>query len=330
MVLTSTCHRDEIDSVFEWLSEDSEVSIEAVVEEAETVQLRSDPGPSTRPDGSGGANSERARKGASDSGSIRVGIDKVDTLINMVGELVITQSMLSQIGQAPDASALERMRDGLLQLERNTRELQESVMRIRMVPMSFAFGRVPRVVHDVAAKLGKKVHLEVLGEQTELDKTVMERIHDPLVHIVRNSLDHGLEGPVERIAAGKSEFGTIRLNAYHHGGNIVIEVSDDGRGLDIPKIEAKCRDRGLLAEGETLSPEAAAEMICAPGFSTADQVTEVSGRGVGMDVVKRNIVELGGSIGIQSQSGVGMTITIRLPLTLAILDGQTIRVGSEK
>ena len=318
--------------VFDWVTDVAEITAEPLTL---AVEPESGAAPTPAADEPSTAAPEKAaapasRKGGADAGSIRVNIDKVDSLINMVGELVITQSMLSQVGQSFDESAITRLRDGLVQLERNTRELQESVMRIRMVPMSFVFGRIPRVLHDVAGKLGKRVRLDVSGEQTELDKTVLERIYDPLVHIVRNSLDHGLETPDERAQTGKPEVGCISLHAYHHGGNIVIEVSDDGRGLDVEKIRKKCVERGLLSEGETLLPEQAAEMVMHPGFSTADEVTEVSGRGVGMDVVKANVDELGGSIAIESEHGKGTTITIRLPLTLAILDGQTVCVGEEK
>ncbi|MCA8950881.1 MAG: chemotaxis protein CheA [Planctomycetes bacterium] len=318
--------RDEVAETFEWVCDDAEIAIdrlESAMPDAAGASPVVVPPPS-------GARAGSPRAAGGDSGSIRVNIEKVDELINMVGELVITQSMLSQIGQSFDESMLGRLRDGLAQLDRNTRELQESVMRVRMVPMSFAFGRLPRVVHDVSSRLDKQVELDVAGEQTELDKTVMERLHDPLVHIVRNSLDHGLETPAERRAAGKPETGRIRLNAFHHGDSIVIEIQDDGRGLDLARIVAKCRERGLIAADEDLAPERAAEMIFAPGFSTAEHVTEVSGRGVGMDVVKRNIDELGGSISVDSTAGAGTTISIRLPLTLAILDGQTVRIGVER
>jgi two-component system chemotaxis sensor kinase CheA len=271
-------------------------------------------------------------KDAKESVSIRVSIDKVDALINMVGELVITQSMLSQFGEDTDqfnVSHLEKLRDGLSQLERNTRELQESVMRIRMLPISFSFQRFPRLVHDLRGKLGKKVELKISGEQTELDKTVMEKIGDPLVHLVRNSMDHGIEPPQARLAAGKSETGLIHLNAYHQGGNIVIEVSDDGAGLNKEKLLTKARERGFVKDNETLSDEQIYEQIFQPGFSTANEISDVSGRGVGMDVVRKNIKALGGRVDVASVEGQGTTFTIRLPLTLAILDGQSVRVGQE-
>jgi len=261
--------------------------------------------------------------------SIRVGTDKVDSLVNMVGELVITQSMLSQIGENFTPEMLPLLIDGLAQLERNTREMQEGIMRIRMLPISFAFNRFPRLVHDMTDKMGKKVELKLTGEQTELDKTVMEKIGDPLVHLVRNSLDHGLETPEVRLAAGKDETGTLQLKAFHQGGNIVIEIHDDGAGLNEEKILSKAIEKGLVNEGDVLSPEKIHELIFLPGFSTADTVTDVSGRGVGMDVVRKNISSLGGTVEVFSKRGEGSVFTIRLPLTLAIMDGQTIRVADE-
>lgn len=261
--------------------------------------------------------------------SIRVGIEKVDALINMVGELVITQSMLSQLGDDFDINKLDKLRNGLAQLERNTRELQENVMRIRMLPISFAFNRFPRMVHDLTQKLGKKVELKMSGEHTELDKTVMEKIGDPLVHLVRNSLDHGVERPEIRRAAGKPESGTVHLHAYHQGGNILIEITDDGAGLNRERILAKAIERGLITSAEGMDDASVYDLIFQPGFSTADVVSDVSGRGVGMDVVRRNIRELGGTVEVKSEIGKGSTFTIRLPLTLAILDGQLVRVGKE-
>jgi two-component system, chemotaxis family, sensor kinase CheA len=261
--------------------------------------------------------------------SIRVSTTKVDHLINLVGELVITQSMLSRFADGCDPSELDKLRDGLTQLTRNTRELQESVMQIRMLPISFAFNRFPRLVHDLSRKLAKKVELKLSGEGTELDKTVLEKISDPLVHLVRNALDHGLEKPEARLAAGKSETGVLELNAFHEGGNIVIEVRDDGGGLDRARILARARERGLVAQDAELGEDQIHNLIFAPGFSTAEVVSDVSGRGVGMDVVRRNIQDLGGHVHIHSVEGKGSTIRIRLPLTLAILDGQLVRVGQE-
>jgi len=269
-----------------------------------------------------------------EGGSIRVNIDKVDAIIDLVGELVITQSMLGQFSEEVEREGfnltmLQRLRDGLAQLERNSRELQENVMRIRMLPISMIFNRFPRMVHDLAYKLGKKVELRITGENTEVDKTVLEKLGDPLVHIVRNALDHGLEGPEERRAAGKPETGALRLHAYHKGGNIIIEISEDGRGIDKDKVLAKAQSLGLVGENEALSDEAVIDLIFRPGFSTAEQVSDISGRGVGMDVVKRNIQELGGQLEVKSIKGKGTTFTIRLPLTLSIMDGQLIAVGEQ-
>lgn len=265
--------------------------------------------------------------------SIRVGTDKIDQLINLVGELVITQSMLGQLGEGDSKDftqeKLLRLQEGLSQLEQNTRELQESVMRIRMLPISFSFSRFPRMVRDLSQRLNKKIDLVLQGEQTELDKTVMEKIGDPLVHLVRNSVDHGIETPEVRVKKGKPETGKVILNAYHQGGNVVIEIKDDGAGLNKERILAKAIENGVVQPGDTLSDEQINDLIFQPGFSTAAEVSDVSGRGVGMDVVRRNIQELNGSVDVKSTVGAGSTFTIRLPLTLAILDGQLVRVGEE-
>ncbi len=271
-----------------------------------------------------------ARKAAStEPTSIRVGIDKIDTLINLVGELVITQSMLGEMGEQIETCDLEKLREGFVQLERHTRELQENVMKIRMVPISNVFNRLPRTVHDLSARLGKKLDLVMRGEQTELDKTVMERIGDPLVHLVRNSVDHGVELPEQRLAAGKPERGLLELCAYHANGDVVIEIHDDGAGLNTGKILAKAREKGLVGPEERPSDAEVHQLIFHPGFSTADQVSDISGRGVGMDVVRQNIRELGGAVDIVSEAGKGSTFTIRLPLTLAIVDGQLLRVADQ-
>ncbi|MCW8910259.1 MAG: chemotaxis protein CheA, partial [Gammaproteobacteria bacterium] len=273
-----------------------------------------------------GDNKKAANAGSS---SIRVSIDKIDDLINMVGELVITQSMLSLLGEDFTMENLEKLQDGLGQLERHTREMQESVMMIRMLPISFSFSRFPRLVRDLSTQMGKKIDLVMSGENTEIDKTLIEKIGDPLVHLVRNSLDHGIEMPADRIAAGKNETGTINLNAYHKGGNIVIEITDDGKGIDPDAVLNKAIEKGLVPPGANLSNQQINELIFQAGFSTAKEITDVSGRGVGMDVVRKNIASLGGAVEIQSEFGKGSTFTIRLPLTLAILDGQTVIVGDE-
>ncbi len=268
-----------------------------------------------------------AAAAAADS-SIRVSVEKVDQLINLVGELVITQAMLLQTAVQMQDAAPERLVSGLAQLERNTRDLQESVMSIRMLPISFVFSRFPRVVRDLSGKLGKQVELKTSGETTELDKSLIERITDPLTHLIRNSLDHGIESPENRIAAGKSPVGTITLKAYHQGGNIVIEVGDDGAGLNRQKILAKAREKGLQVSDQ-MSDSEVFGLIFEAGFSTAEQVTDVSGRGVGMDVVRRNIQAMGGRVEIESMPGIGTRMTVRLPLTLAILDGMSVAVGQQ-
>ena len=265
----------------------------------------------------------------SDTASIRVDTGKIDKLINLVGELVITQSMLSDLGSRFEIRQLPVLLERMAQLERNTREIQERVMGIRMLPIGTAFSRFPRLVRDLSAKTGKKVQLVLSGEETELDKTVIESIGDPLTHLVRNSADHGLEGPEERLDNNKPEVGTIRLNAFHEGGNICITVEDDGRGLNREKIIAKAVKQGLIGETEQLSDDQIWPLIFKPGFSTAEKITDISGRGVGMDVVKRNIEELGGTVTIKTAEGRGTVFTLKLPLTLAIIEGMTVRVGRE-
>ncbi|EHP38957.1 chemotaxis protein CheW [Cupriavidus basilensis OR16] len=265
---------------------------------------------------------------AQESGSIRVPTEKVDQIINLVGELVITQSMLAQTASALDPVLFDRLFSGMGQLERNARDLQEAVMSIRMMPMDYVFSRFPRLVRDLAGKLGKQIDLVTFGKATELDKSLIERIIDPLTHLVRNSLDHGIETPDLRVAAGKEPTGQLILSAQHHGGNIVIEVSDDGGGLRRDKILAKALQNGLPVS-ESISDEEVWQLIFAPGFSTAEAVTDLSGRGVGMDVVKRNIQEMGGHVEVTSRPGLGTTTRIVLPLTLAILDGMSVKVGAE-
>jgi len=322
--------RADLDEVFDWVDSrcrleftpktDSAAAAPAQAEPAQAEQAQAEQAPDTR----AGAHVQKA-----ESGSIRVATEKLDNIINLVGELLITQSMLSGFADGIGPGELDRLRQGLSQLARNTRELQESVMQIRMLPISFAFNRFPRLVHDLSRKLGKKVDLKLTGENTELDKTVLEKIGDPLVHLVRNALDHGLEIPERRAAAGKRETGTLELSAFHEGGNIIIEVRDDGAGLNKAKILSKARERGLVPADQELTDEQVDNLIFMPGFSTADQISDVSGRGVGMDVVRRNINDLGGYVQISSKEGRGSTIRIRLPLTLAILDGQLVRVGKE-
>ncbi len=344
ITLSGDISREQIDEIFEWVDGDCDLVVEALGARQESPLPQSADTPKApaaaplaggsdedRRSGDDRRKTDRRTTAAADT-SIRVSINKIDEIINMVGELVITQSMLGQFGtevEEFDSGMIEKLRDGLSQLERNTRDLQESVMRIRMLPISFSFNRFPRLVHDLSAKLGKKIDLKISGESTELDKTVMEKIGDPLVHLVRNSLDHGIEMPDERAAKGKPETGVVHLNAYHQGGHIIIEISDDGGGLPTDKILSKARQRGLVGEGETLSHEETLQLIFEPGFSTAETVSDVSGRGVGMDVVRRNIKDLGGSIEVRSERDQGSKFTIRLPLTLAILDGQLLKVSDE-
>ena len=327
--------RADLDAVFDWLDGDCELAIaplaaapvEAVVATPVPVAAATPAAETPAPAREATAASSA---GHADGGSIRVGIDKVDALIDMMGELVITQSMLSDIGEHFDLSQLERLREGLAQLERNTRELQDSVMRIRMLPIGSVFNRFPRLVRDLERKLGKQVRLELHGEHTELDKTVLEKIGDPMVHLVRNAIDHGLEMPEQRRAAGKSETGTLTLDAHHEGSNIIVRISDDGAGLNHERIRAKAVERGLVSAAQPLSDDEVAELIFQPGFSTAAQATDLSGRGVGMDVVRRNVRDLGGSVGVKSVAGQGSVFTIALPLTLAIIDGLVTTVGAER
>jgi two-component system chemotaxis sensor kinase CheA len=296
-----------------------------------------DPGPASAPEAaSREAPAPRAAAprpdvkaaGSQESSTLRVSVDKVDQLINLVGELVITQAMLAQNSKGLDSAVHQQLSSGLADLERNTRDLQEAVMSIRMIPMSLVFNRFPRMLRDLAGRLGKKVELVQVCEATELDKGLVEKITDPLTHLVRNSCDHGIELPAERLARGKPEHGTIMLIASHQGGSIVIEVRDDGKGLNRGKLLKKARERGLEVS-DSMSDAEVCNLIFSPGFSTADEVTDVSGRGVGMDVVKKNITALGGTVEIDSAEGHGMTVRVRLPLTLAIMDGMSVGVGDE-
>ena len=274
------------------------------------------------------ARGEKPAARSSESTSIRVAVEKVDQLINLVGELVITQSMLAQRSNELDPVTHGDLITSMGQLQRNARDLQESVMSIRMMPMEYVFSRFPRLVRDLASKLNKQIELTLMGSSTELDKSLIERIIDPLTHLVRNSLDHGIELPENRVASGKSPVGNLILSAEHQGGNICIEVTDEGAGLNRERILAKAISQGM-AVNENMTDEEVGMLIFAPGFSTAEQVTDVSGRGVGMDVVKRNIQEMGGHVEIQSKQGAGTTIRILLPLTLAILDGMSVKVADE-
>jgi len=353
LTLRGDIARADIDEQFSWVEDEALIEITPLAAEASadaapvaakpTLSLvRSNPAdavatpaaaavPAAAPAAGAAGAAAGASRASSEGSSIRVGTEKIDALINLVGELVITQAMLTQQASALDPVQFEKLLHGLSQLDRNTRMLQEAVMATRMLPMEAVFSRFPRVVRDLAAKLNKQVRLVTVGEQTELDKSVIEKITDPLNHLVRNSLDHGLELPDARIAAGKDATGTIRLSASHAGGHIVIEVADDGRGLDRARIVAKAQANGLItaAQAETMPDNDVWQLIFSPGFSTAEKVTDVSGRGVGMDVVKKNIQALGGQVELSSEAGRGSRTLIRLPLTLAILDGMTVAVAGE-
>ena len=340
--LFTTAGRDQVEEHFAWLSAACEVKIApipAAVPATEMLVIAPAGNSTAAPPALENPEPRAARPirnsnakmptVAAESSSIRVKIEKVDALINLVGELVITQSMLNRYSRNFDFTQIDTLRQGLEQLERNTRDLQESIMQVRMMPINSTFSRFPRLVRDACSNLGKEVELRVSGEGTELDKTVLEKIADPLVHLVRNSLDHGLEMPDVRRAAGKPETGVLTLSAFHEGGNIIIEISDDGAGIDKEKVLSKARSRGLVGDDEELSDEQINDLIFLPGLSTADELSDLSGRGVGMDVVRRNIAELGGQVSVHSVSCEGSTITIRLPLTLAILDGQLVQVGQQ-
>jgi len=316
--LSGSVTRDAITEVFSWVAGDCELEVEPIPDRLTSVE-----NPSAAPRG---ADDDQAKARGT---SIRVSTVKMDTLVDIVGELVITQTMLNQTVAQFGPDSLPQLSAGLTQLERNLRQLQENVMRIRMLPIGFVFNRLPRLVRDIGQQLGKQVELKISGESTELDKTVIERISDPLLHMVRNSLDHGIETPQERRAAGKPETACIRIDASQHGGHVMVEVQDDGRGLDQDKIFKRALERGLVAANATLSAEQIAELVFLPGFTTTDSVSDLSGRGVGLDVVRSNICSLGGNIDVHSQAGHGTHFTIRLPLTLAILDGLGVEVGSQ-
>jgi two-component system chemotaxis sensor kinase CheA len=338
--LNSQCSPDDIIAVCCFVIDEKQIAVEAVAAArrrphrrcaapapvAAPARAPAHPPPRRAPRKRKGQ--ARRRRAQPDSGSIRVPTEKVDQIINLVGELVITQSMLAQTASSLDPVLFDRLFSGMGQLERNARDLQEAVMSIRMMPMDYVFSRFPRLVRDLASKLGKQIDLVTFGKATELDKSLIERIIDPLTHLVRNSLDHGIETPEKRVAAGKEPTGQLILSAQHAGGNIVIEVSDDGGGLNRERILAKAMQNGLPVS-ESMTDDEVWQLIFAPGFSTAEVVTDVSGRGVGMDVVKRNIQEMGGHVEISSRAGLGTTTRIVLPLTLAILDGMSVRTGEE-
>ena len=310
-------NQEQIEEVFAWVEGDCKLDIINQTEQRSTSDRRQIDRASGR------------RKTDKEQRSIRVSTDKVDELLNLVGELVITQSILSSVCTSHGSETSDRLHECLEQLERNTRDLQEQTMSIRMLPVDNAFQRIPRIVHDLSIAQGKDVELELSGKSTELDKTVLEKIGDPLVHLVRNAIDHGIESPEVRVSAGKPKQGVISIKATHEGGHIVLRISDDGKGIDPEKILASAINKKLVDKEDNLSDAQIINLIFQPGFSTAAVVSDISGRGVGMDVVKQNITDLGGSVEIWSKKGIGSTFTIKLPLTLAILDGQIVTVGDQ-
>lgn len=328
--LMSRAPHEEVEACFDFVAEPGAVSIDA--QPMGEAGDQEEGGGETAPKARGPARSVAERGGSpaaakADSSSIRVSTDKVDKLINLVGELVIVQSMINQVVGNFSPDKLGQLQEAVTDMERNTRELQERVMAVRMLPIGTIFGRFPRLVRDLATTFNKKVSLQLFGEETELDKGVIERIGDPLTHLIRNAVDHGIDTPEERLGAGKPEQGTIRLQAFHQGGNVIIEVADDGRGLNTEKIRQKAIDQGLIDAHDNLTEEQIHMLIFRAGFSTAATVSDVSGRGVGMDVVKKNVEALKGSVSIHSERGKGTRFRIRLPLTLAILDGLSLQVG---
>jgi two-component system chemotaxis sensor kinase CheA len=320
-----------IREAFEFVEDVCDLAIETVAEVSESADTAPYPPGETAISGQtpAAAVSTGANAAAAPSASIRVDIEKVDRLVNMVGEIVITQTMLTSQTRVLPVDQFTELLRGIDELAQHTRELQEAVMMMRMQPVKSIFSRMPRMVRDVAAKLGKQIRLEMIGESTEVDKTVIEQLADPLTHMIRNSVDHGIEMPQVRVSAGKPEAGTIYLEAAHRGGRIVIEVTDDGAGINRERVLAKAKQKGIVAADAQMEPEAIDMLIFAPGFSTAETVSDISGRGVGMDVVRRNIEGIGGIVAIENRPGQGATFRVSLPLTLAILDAMIVRVAQE-
>lgn len=317
ITLNTSATQEQIEEVFAWVEDECELRITRDNPQTSTDERRRD----QRLEG-------RRRTDASQR-SMRVNTGKVDRLLNLVGELVITQSILNGLCRPQDAEISERLEAVLDQLERNTRDLQEQTMSIRMLPVESAFQRLPRIVHDIGIAQGKQVAIEFSGGATELDKNVLENIGDPLIHLVRNAIDHGIEQPERRAAAGKPEQGTIHVKAMHKGGHVVIQISDDGNGIDPEKLLARAIDKNIVSADSQLSDDEIINLVFHPGLSTAEVINDISGRGVGMDVVRQNIMNLGGSVDIQSQRGAGCCFTITLPLTLSIMDGQIVKVGGQ-
>jgi two-component system chemotaxis sensor kinase CheA len=313
--------KSAIHEVFEFVEDDCEIKIDAIDVPAVPVEASGSETP--------GAPVQAVTPGPGATQSIRVDVDKVDRLVNLVGELVISQAMLTEQGLSLPSDQYPQLIQGIEALAQSARELQESVMAIRAQPVKSVFARMPRVVRELAAALGKEVRIVTSGEMTEIDKTVIEQLNDPLTHMIRNALDHGIEAPAERQSAGKPRQGTIQLSAAQRSGRIVIEVSDDGRGINREKVLAKARTRGLVPAGANPSDDEIDNLIFLPAFSTAEVISNISGRGVGMDVVKRNVQALGGRIFVQSKFGQGSSFTLSLPLTLAVVDGMVVSVGGE-
>lgn len=309
--------------LFEWVEDEADITITSEVSATQIIEQ-----PKEEID-EGEEPFSVTQKAAPEVTSIRVNIDRVDMLVNLAGELVITQSMLSRFKNSEGDIDADELIRGIEQLEENTRELQEQTMRIRMLPIDNVFQRMPRLVHDLCKTLGKEVDLVLKGKSTEVDKTVLEKISDPLTHLIRNCLDHGIETPELREKAGKPRTGNIEISAFHEGGSIIIEVKDDGRGFNRDAILAKAIEKGVVDPDAELVDHQIDQLVFSPGFSTAETVSDVSGRGVGMDVVKNNIEQLNGHIDVSTEPGFGSTITIRLPLTLAIIEGQLVRVGTD-
>jgi two-component system chemotaxis sensor kinase CheA len=343
--LRTSASRAEIEEIFEFVMDDCDLAIVDQTPAVDAMPVLEEPAPDLVPDMALDAMApaaapapapavEKAESGkaplaAAAATTIRVDLDKVDRVVNMVGELVIAQAMLGQVVQdLPEAMSM-RMTQILEEVTHHTRELKDSVMSMRAQPVKSVFQRMPRLVRELSAKTGKMIELEMRGESTEVDKTIIERLSDPLTHIIRNSADHGIEMPQARAAAGKPEEGTIVLSAEHRGGRIVIEIKDDGAGINSERVLDKARERGLVAADAVLSEDEINNLIFMPGFSTAETVSDISGRGVGMDVVRRNIQDLGGRINLKSERGKGMVIQLTLPLTLAVMDGMVVRVGVE-
>jgi two-component system, chemotaxis family, sensor kinase CheA len=356
--LRTAAKREQIEEVFEFVTGDCEIEItkdgaaEISNPQSAIVETTSPPIQPTVTSGAGGppgeiaapstaANSETDRAGAvaprpaatvkaaAGATTTRVELEKIDRVVNMVGELVIAQAMLGQVVHGLPEEVSGRLAQVLEEVVHHTRELKDSVMSMRAQPVNAVFQRMPRLVRELATKTGKKVRLELAGENTEVDRSIIERLGDPLTHIIRNSIDHGIELPADRLAAGKSEEGTIRLAAEHRGGRIVISISDDGAGINPERVLKKAKDQGLVGSDAVLADDEINNLIFMPGFSTAEKVSDISGRGVGMDVVRRNIQDVGGRISLKSERGRGMTIQLALPLTLAVMDGMVIRVGQE-